>query len=523
MPAALPSRKATPLYLMPFLVLALTLAATWLVWDHERESARKTLRAQFDFALRETVSRVDQRMAAYEQLLRGVQGLFAATGNLDRVALRTYVQTLRLDANFSGIQDIGVVQPVSAHAKGDHVEAMRQLGLDDYAIYPEGQRELYAPIVQREPDIDRTLAPLGFDAWTEPVRRLAMERARDSGLAALSGKVRLAVDPAPQATPGFILYLPVFEPGQEHASVAQRRAHLMGWVYASFHMNDFVASLYGKQAPGLSLAIFDGVEPSDATQLYRSDDYQGDAPDLVGARLRTNEYLVVAGHTWTLSMRALPAFEASLGRDTSGLIAVTGGGLSLLLALLAWLLGTGRDRAVRLAAGMTEELRHVAQHDNLTGLPNRALFSDRLNQELARAKRHDDRFALMFLDLDNFKPINDNFGHAMGDLMLQQVAQRLRDSIRDSDTVGRIGGDEFVVLMPELTDSNTAHHVAEQVCDALRRPFVIDGRALTISCSVGIALYPDDGGDEAALTRRADAAMYRAKASGRDSVALSTS
>ncbi|MDP2367455.1 diguanylate cyclase domain-containing protein [Rhodoferax sp.] len=469
---------------MPLLVLTGTLALTWLVWDHERESARKALRTQFDFALRESVSRVDQRMAAYEQLLRGVQGLFAATGALDRIALRAYVDTLKLDANFSGIQDIGVIQ--------------------------------------REPEIARALAPLGFDTWTEPVRRRAMERARDSGMAALSGKVRLAVDPATNATPGFILFLPVFQTGQPRGSVAQRRTHLVGWVYASFHMSDFVASLYGKQPAGLGLAIFDGVVPTDAALLYRSADYTVEPQALSRLPLSANEYLVVAGHTWTLSISALKEFETSLGRDSSPIIAITGAGLSLLLALLAWLLGFGRDRAMRLAAGMTEELRHVAQHDSLTGLPNRALFSDRLNQELSRAKRHGDRFALMFLDLDNFKPINDNFGHAVGDLVLQQVAQRLRDSIRDSDTVGRIGGDEFVVLMPELTNLNTAHGVAEKVRQALRLPYVIDGRELMISCSVGIALYPTDGTDEIALTKSADQAMYRAKGQGRDTVALST-
>ena len=507
---------------MPLLVLAVTLTATWLACDHERQSARKALRTQFDFAVRETVSRIDQRMAAHEQLLRGVQGLFAATGSLDRNALRAYVDTLKLDANFSGIQDIGVVQHVPASSKDSHVAAMHRYGVNDYTIYPQGQRAFHAPIIQREPEIARALAPLGFDTWTDPVRRLAMERARDSGMTALSGKVRLAVDPASRATPGAILYLPVFQPGQPRGSVAQRRAHLTGWVYASFHIGDFVASLYGQQAPGLSLAIFDGVELSDASQLYRSDDYSAQPQGQAGGALTSTEYLVVAGHTWTLSMRALKEFETSLGRDTSTLIAITGSSLSLLLALLAWLLGTGRDRAVRLAAGMTQELRHMAQHDSLTGLPNRALFSDRLNQELSRANRHGDRFALMFLDLDNFKPINDNFGHAVGDLMLQQVAQRLRDAIRNSDTVGRIGGDEFIVLMPELTDLNTAHGVAEKIREAVRQPYVIDGRQLTISCSLGIALYPDDGTDEITLTKSADQAMYRSKGQGRDTVALST-
>ena len=522
MGATLFPRTAVRWRLLPLLVLALALGLTWLVWSHERERSRAALRTQFDFAVRETVSRVDQRMAAYEQLLRGVQALFAATGQPDRAALRAYVDTLQLDANFSGIQDIGVVQHLSASARDEHVAAMRQLGLDDYVIYPEGQRDSYAPIVQREPELRSALAPLGFDAWSEPVRRQAMERARDSGMAALSGKVRLEVDPATKATPSFILYLPVFQPGQPRGSVTQRRAHLVGWVYASFHMSDFVASLYGALAPGLSVAFFDDVVLSDASLLYRSADYSAEPQTLAGLKFNANEYLVIAGHTWTLSVSALKEFETSLGRDTSPVIAITGIWLSLMLAVLAWLLSTGRDRAVRMAERMTEELRHMAQHDSLTGLPNRALFSDRLNQELSRARRHEDRFAVMFLDLDNFKPINDSFGHAVGDLLLQQVARRLRVAIRESDTIGRIGGDEFVVLMPELAETEAALNVAEKIREALRQPFQVEDHTLLISCSVGIAIYPDDGTDEIALTKSADQAMYRDKASGRDQTALRT-
>lgn len=162
----------------------------------------------------------------------------------------------------------------------------------------------------------------------------------------------------------------------------------------------------------------------------------------------------------------------------------------------------------------------MAQHDSLTGLPNRALFSDRVQNKLAHARRHDRRFALIFLDLDKFKPINDQYGHSVGDLLLRQVARRLQDSIRASDTVGRLGGDEFVLLIGDLTGAADALALAEKIRQEVRRPYIINGHQLTISCSLGVAIYPDDGTDELALTKRADEAMYRAKDSGRDSVQL---
>jgi diguanylate cyclase len=508
------------LLLLPWLILLTMLAATWFVWDHERQVARAELRSQFDFALRETVSRIEQRVAAYEQMLRGVQGLFATTDLRNRDAVHDYVETLGLDANFSGIQAIGVIERVPSSQKALHVERMHRLGFADYGIFPEGKREIYAPIIQREPDIGRNRARIGFDAWASPVRRLAMEKARDSGMAAITGKVQLAVDEEAESVPGFVMYLPVFAQGRPRDSVAQRREHLIGWVYASFHMHDFMASLYGRHASGLEVAIYDDIAPVDAALMYRNVEAVGGHPPVGHGGLSAKEYMVVAGHTWTLILATQAEFEDRFGRDSAFLIAVTGIGLSLSMALLAWFMITGRARALRLAAEMTEELRHMAQHDLLTGLPNRALFSDRVNRALAYARRHDGRFALIFLDLDEFKPINDSYGHAVGDVMLQQVARRLQDAVRGSDTVGRIGGDEFVILMGELAATDAALVLAEKIRQELRRPYRVDGRELTISCSLGIAVYPDDGTDEVALCGRADAAMYRAKEEGRDRIRL---
>ena len=167
-----------------------------------------------------------------------------------------------------------------------------------------------------------------------------------------------------------------------------------------------------------------------------------------------------------------------------------------------------------------ERLVYMATHDPLTQLPNRSLFFDRVGQSLELAKRHGAKLALLFIDLDQFKPVNDTWGHAVGDQLLRAVAQRLTDRVRATDTVGRIGGDEFVVLLHEVADEEAAIKVAEALGEALRQPFAVADRSLTISASIGIALYPDHGEDASALTRHADAAMYQAKAGGRDRLDL---
>jgi diguanylate cyclase (GGDEF)-like protein/PAS domain S-box-containing protein len=165
-----------------------------------------------------------------------------------------------------------------------------------------------------------------------------------------------------------------------------------------------------------------------------------------------------------------------------------------------------------------EELAYMATHDALTGLLNRWLLSDRLNLELARAERNRQMLALMLLDLDYFKDVNDTLGHTAGDKLLQVVGRRLRSLVRKSDAVARMGGDEFMLLLPfrGVRDEENATKIAQRILEAFRRPFVFDGHEIRITTSIGIAFYPDDGEDADTLVKNADIAMYRAKAQSRD-------
>ena len=169
-----------------------------------------------------------------------------------------------------------------------------------------------------------------------------------------------------------------------------------------------------------------------------------------------------------------------------------------------------------------ERLRHMAQHDALTGLANRALFSDRLQRALASAQRDRTPLALMFLDLDKFKPVNDQYGHGVGDQLLQEAARRMQNCVRESDTVARMGGDEFVVLLRSITHTQDALCVAEKLRHSLEQPFLLAGQSLAISASIGVALFPAHGADQISLTHAADSAMYQAKEAGRNRAQLFT-
>lgn len=159
-----------------------------------------------------------------------------------------------------------------------------------------------------------------------------------------------------------------------------------------------------------------------------------------------------------------------------------------------------------------ERIRYLAHHDYLTGLPNRALFVERAESALLAAARYKLRPALFFIDLDRFKPINDQHGHEMGDAVLKRVGERLKSCVRQSDLVCRLGGDEFVVLTPDYKDQETTRVMAEQMCDAIAKPYVIGDKQLTLGASIGIAHYPDDGRSIDELISHSDTAMYKAKA-----------
>jgi diguanylate cyclase (GGDEF)-like protein/PAS domain S-box-containing protein len=179
---------------------------------------------------------------------------------------------------------------------------------------------------------------------------------------------------------------------------------------------------------------------------------------------------------------------------------------------------TARKRAEQALVESEAQLHHRAHHDLLTGLPNRLLFEDRVRQAVATAARHERKLAVLFLDFDGFKLINDSLGHAAGDSVLCEATRRLRTSLRESDTLARLHGDELAVLLTEVSDEADAERVARELLATLMLPMVVAGRPVSVSASIGVSLYPHDGDDPSALLRAADAAMYQAKIAGKNAV-----
>jgi diguanylate cyclase (GGDEF)-like protein len=198
---------------------------------------------------------------------------------------------------------------------------------------------------------------------------------------------------------------------------------------------------------------------------------------------------------------------AAIAHDSRQLYLYLAGGLTLLYLVLFRIVA-GASRRLR---RQSEENKHLALHDSLTQLPNRLLFHDRADQAILAARREGSQVALMILDLDRFKEVNDTLGHHNGDLLLREIGDRVRSALRASDTLARLGGDEFGVLLPKVFDSAAALAIGETIRHALRQPFTLQGINLDLDASVGIALYPEHGSDVETLLQRADVALYLAK------------
>jgi diguanylate cyclase (GGDEF)-like protein len=293
--------------------------------------------------------------------------------------------------------------------------------------------------------------------------------------------------------------IPVYRTPAVPASVAARHRMLLGWVAITVYPQALMRrALFGFGQLRLE------IRTTAADRLEFSS-----GPDVSGQRLRAD-----LGNGTSEVIAAAVQSASILGDDTALLILLGGSCLAVLVGMVLFLLGSGRERAVRIATQKTSELAHLALHDGLTGLPNRTLVLDRINHALTRSARGGSSVAVLYVDLDDFKAINDSFGHGAGDEVLRVTAERLLGVLRDCDTVGRLGGDEFVVLLEPDDTAPVPDLVAQRILETVGQRIELEtGAQAWVSASVGIAVARKGDADE--LLRNADLALYAAKSAGK--------
>ncbi|MES9924906.1 MAG: EAL domain-containing protein [Candidatus Thiodiazotropha endolucinida] len=748
-----------------WVVLGISLIITGLGWFIADSYVERRAADRFQFEVEDARQRILKRMLDYEQVLRGGVALFDTLGRTaTRQEWHHYVRTLQIQTYFPGIQGIGFSTMLMPSKLQAHIDAVRKDGFPDYQVRPGGERDIYSAIVYLEPFDWRNQRAFGYDMFSNPMRRSAMERARDTAKPSVSGKVTLVQETKEDVQAGFLVYLPVYRSGLPTKTVAQRREAHVGFVYAPFRVTDLMKGILGSETPDVRFVIYDGQEEQDeASLLYNSN------PGDLWKNQAAQQFLSVIelpGRTWTVHFHSSPSFDINMSSTQPELIAFGGLTVDILLFLVIWSLAGERRRVQAKAEAMTADIRDVTQrlnlaqesaqigtwdynpisgeliwddrlylmydmpkesfsggfdawqsrvhpddlertekefklaieggrrfhthfrilhrngdirvleayasvlrnemgksyrvvgvnlditerreteerlllaasvfdhahegivvtdpeerilevnptfteltgysrdevigqtprvlksghhdtafykkmwielkqrgfwrgeiwnrrkngeiyaefltistvrnpqdkvthyvavfsdittlkdqqarlermahYDVLTQLPNRVLLADRMRQAMVQSQRTDKQLAICYLDLDGFKPVNDTYGHDIGDKLLIKVAHRLAEHLRASDSVSRLGGDEFVLLFSNIEGVPECERALTRLLEAVSTTHAIDGHRIQISASIGVTLYPQDNVDADTLLRHADQAMYRAKESGRN-------
>jgi len=456
---------------------------------------------------------VATQLARQDDLLDGLAGMVTATPDMSNEAFAAWYATARIPERFPGGIGISYVERVPA----DQLDAFatRQVadpvtGLatgDTFEVYPDREAPEHCLTrlgVWEVDEVNGFAIPAGLD-YCAPELVPGEVSLVPGVIEQATIEAAPALGPMSNLSNGVLAeFLPVYAGGKVPATPEQRLESVIGWVAGSFAADALVAPAVEGRA-GLAVAV-DRQTPDGVEHITS-------AGAVGGGKVSTVTLPVSDDGTWTVTVTQSGGAQGMTATAQSGFILVGGVLVSGLLFALLWVLTTTRERALAMVKEKTEQLEYQALHDTLTGLPNRALIVDRATQMLARQERAHGDVAALFVDLDDFKQVNDTRGHAAGDAYLRQVADRLAGLFRGGDTVGRLGGDEFVVLIEAPEDDGAPERVAERILAVLSEPIDLEGAALPVSCSIGVARGAMTSVDD--LLQAADAAMYEAKLAGK--------
>ncbi|PHM18532.1 MAG: GGDEF domain-containing protein [Sulfuricurvum sp. PD_MW2] len=732
-----------------WILLIISIIVTFFVWSNSKNYYDTRAKNVFMSHVNEDVDHLNRQILRYETVLRSGVAFFQGSDNVSREEWHKFVSTLQLNQHYPGMQGIGYSKMLRADEIASTEKQMRSDGYPSFKLKPSGMRNEYSSILFLEPMDKRNLRAIGYDMFSEPVRRLAMEKARDTGHPTLSGRVKLVQEMETDIQPGILMYLAYYKKNLPINTVEERRIAIEGFVYSPFRMNDLMRVIALKD-PDINFEIYDVDHLSSRNLLYRSFNKSSYHPKFTAIKV-----IEINGQIWHIHFYSSEKFDAEHSSKSPVLYTVIGLLVYILLMFIilglitsrrimaekskelishktrlrtllnsatdgvhiidmngkiieyspsfASMLGYTNDEMAKLnifdidpkfsiqeilsafeplpeepitletmyrskngefidveitaqkilldderyiyassrditehkksekelkklsqaieqspntviitdlaarieyvnnaftaSTGYTldeiigknprflqsgktpttvyidlweklkqgkswngeftnlskdgkefteevtispiiqpdgnithymaikdditekkraaERIHYLANYDLLTGLPNRSQLNDRIQYALNDAKRNAGEIALLFLDLDRFKDINDTLGHSIGDLLLRELAKRVKKLLREEDTLSRLGGDEFIFMLPH-TSTQGAAFVAEKILDVLTQSFDINENELNVTASIGIAIYPYDGSDPDTLTKNADAAMYEAKQKGRN-------
>ena len=504
-------------------VLILSLLITCVLSRLVFLDIHKQAETKFNSQIYRVESALGAKLSAYEQILLGGAGLYEVMGEVSRNQWRKYIESISLNKNYPGLRGVGYGKRVLKDDVPNHIKKIQEQGLSYYNIFPNGDRSEYYPVIFMEPFNVENQKVLGFDMATNKDRLMAMEIARDTGTTTLSNRVKLLPNENGIIEDGFVMFLPIYNNTKPHETINDKRENIIGFIYSPFSINIFINKTISPMHLMTGMKLYEGSSIEPDKLIYQT---EGTKDETVATFSKIKRYASY-GKRYTIQYYTLPEFDTDVQHSKWIFVLLLGSLLSLIFFMLIRSLVTINLTAARLAAEMTHELRknkedleNLAHFDSLTGLANRFFFNKTLSHAISLANRHDYKIALLFIDLDGFKLVNDNYGHEAGDIVLKEVSKRIKECLREVDTVGRLGGDEFVVLIEKETRIESISTVATNIIEAINKPIKINEKEVGVGISMGIAICPDSGNDIGSLMKNADHAMYKIKQSGKNNFAL---
>jgi len=405
-----------------------------------------------------------------------------------------------------------------AAAISDGVSGYRfkSLNAGDGSTGTAPQSDEYFPVFfSTEP---KTARSYGLDYATDPDRRAMLARARDQDMVAVLRVKLFEIRDGIRPT-AVLVSVPVYAKGTSRDTIADRRRNLAGFVVGIFDLPSLLQSIRTRTAanPAVSIDVYrpdagDGVEVGQRPVADFSSGPETQRPPGPSDGSRWSAKLVIGDSTWPV--QAFPAVGGPLITHHDRALAMLAAGVVITIVLAAYL-GLASRNSLQLSLANRRVLE-LAQTDILTGLPNRAYFLERL-QDITSDSQRGAAFSILMLDLDRFKNVNDSLGHAAGDVLLRQVAERLRSTLRSTDVLARFGGDEFAIVQTECEDQRAGSiDLARRIAKLIAEPFQLPGHRVEIGTSIGIAIAPEHGNDQEQLLKKADLALYRSKSAGRN-------
>jgi CHASE1-domain containing sensor protein len=409
--AAMPVFWISRLRWIAAFVLLASLSVTGVTWFIVHDKTMRLAQERFDFRVDTVNTALQSRLMSYQSMLRGAAALFAASGEVTRREWKSYVEAIRIKQEYPGIQGVGFSRRIPPAEREAHLRLIRSEGFPRYAIRPDGERTEYTSIIYLEPFDSLNQRAFGYDMFSEPVRREAMTRARDTGLPALSGKVTPAQETDKNVQAGFLMYLPVYRHGTELSTTDQRRESLEGYAYSPFRMNDFIRGITAKDPFGIEFEIYDGEQPLKENLMYSSSGRGGLAEHRHPYLFRSRTAIEFGGRRWLLSFTSSQQFENSIEQGKANIIIWLGTLLSLLISGMILFFDRSYRQTIALA-GMAKEFER-------TNLILSAEAAKRKQSEIELQRR-----------LDEISAINENMiGRENRLIELKEEVNRLCDEL----------------------------------------------------------------------------------------------